>query len=153
MRWIHRYPIDGRIFRRPCRRTGGSVLVDTSGSMSLDAGGVDRILRDAPSATLVAMYSGRGSEGELRIVARDGRRASTEDLEPFGKSNVVDMPALESLARQRTPRIWISDGHVTGIGDRSSRTITRRCRTLCRRARIRRVRTVEEAAQRLENGP
>jgi hypothetical protein len=150
VRWMHRHPIDGAIFRRPARSGGGSVLVDVSGSMSLKAEGVDQLLESAPTTTLVAIYSGSGGEGELRIVARGGKRADTGDLEPFGKGNIVDLPALEWLARQTPPRIWISDGGVTGIGDRRSPSLKARCASVRRRAAIRRVDTVAEAVRVLE---
>lgn len=151
---IIRYPTrwfyDKRIFRQRMRVRGGSVLVDTSSSMRLRASDVDRILRDAPAATLVAIYSGSGEEGELRVVARDGRRASADALKPFGHSNVVDLPAIRWLAKQPAPRVWISDGKVTGVNDRPSDSISRACRELCRRFDIRRVTTAEEAARVLE---
>ncbi len=145
-RWL----IDRAIFRRAVRRRGGSVLVDTSSSMSLGPPGVERILRGAPGATLVAMYSGSGKEGELRVVAREGRRASAEHLKPYGSSNVIDDRALEWLAGQPAPRVWVSDGRVTGAGDKSSERIRRRCERICRRGAIRRVRTAEAAAMVLE---
>lgn len=144
--YMHRLPIDGAVFRRQTRTHGGTVLVDTSGSMSLGVGGVERILADAPYATLVAIYSGRGGGGQLRIVARNGKRAAARDLEPYGHANVVDLPALEWLATQPEPRVWISDGHVTGVDDRSDRALHRRCNEICKRARIQRVRKVEQAA-------
>jgi len=36
---------------------------------------------------------------------------------PCGGGNIVDGPALEWLAAQAEPRIWISDGVVTGVND------------------------------------
>ena len=36
---------------------------------------------------------------------------------PCGGGNIVDGPALDWLATQAEPRIWISDGAVTGIDD------------------------------------
>jgi hypothetical protein len=150
IRYPGRYCIDRAIFRRLVRRRGGSVLVDTSGSMSLDANDIERILRGAPAATLVAMYSGSGKKGELRVVARDGRRATAKHLEPFGPGNIVDTHALAWLAKQPAPRVWISDGHVTGVGDVPSPAIKRRCKEICRRAAIRRVTNVEDAARVLE---
>jgi hypothetical protein len=151
LRYIPRFAYDQRVFRRPTkrRRGGGSVLIDVSGSMSLDAKDIDRIIADAPGATLVAIYSGRGNEGELRVVVRDGRRAGVGGLEPFGGANVVDVPALEWLAKQREPRVWISDGSVTGCGDRPSPRIERTCRSICSRNRITRVPDAEEAARTL----
>jgi hypothetical protein len=61
----------------------------------------------------------------------------------------VDVPALEWLAKQREPRVWISDGGVTGCGDRPSPKIERTCRSLCTGGRIVQVRSAEEAAKTL----
>ncbi len=152
MRYIHRGPVDGRIFRRSSSSRGGTVLVDTSGSMSLDADDLAEIVVAARGAVQVAIYSGHGDEGELRLVARNGLRAAEADLEPFGKGNIVDLPALEWLARQRGPRIWISDGKVSGIGDRSSGELRDQCKTLCSRSRIQRAAKVKEATALLSGG-
>jgi hypothetical protein len=152
MRYIHRGPIDGRIFRRSSSSRGGTVLIDTSGSMSLDADDLVEIVAAARGAVQVAIYSGRGDEGELRLVARNGLRVAEGDLEPFGKGNIVDLPALEWLARQRGPRIWISDGKVSGIGDRSSEELRDQCDTVCSRSRIRRAAKVKEATDLLSLG-
>ncbi|MCZ6784109.1 MAG: hypothetical protein O7G30_12455 [Proteobacteria bacterium] len=148
LRFLHRYAVDQRVFRRRVHRGkgGGSVLIDASGSMSLDAADIDRIIAGAPSATLVALYSGTGDRGELRVVVREGRRAGVEALTPPGAGNIVDLPALEWLARQPAPRVWISDGGVTGCDDRSSDTVSRGCKSVCRRAGIVRVRSAEQAA-------
>ena len=149
VRFVHRYPIDGRIFRRRARGRAGTVLVDTSGSMSLDADDLDHVLRETRGAVQVAIYSGKGSRGELRIVARGGRRAAARHLEPFGRGNIVDVPALEWLARQRGPRVWITDGGVTGVGDSSAPAIRRRCKLLVTRARVVQVEDVERAVRAL----
>jgi hypothetical protein len=151
-RYLHRWPLDRAIFRRRAPVRGGTVLIDTSGSMSLDAAGVDSILRASSGAALVAIYSGTDKAGELRIVARDGRRADAKDLVPFGRGNIVDEPALEWLAHQGGPRLWISDGGVTGVGDTTSAALQRRCRSIVERAGIRRVKTVAEAAAFLARG-
>jgi hypothetical protein len=152
-RHFHRWGIDRALFRHTARRRrGGTVLVDTSGSMSLDAAGVDAILTASAGAAEVAIYSGMEGVGELRVVARRGRRADARDLVPFGRGNIVDEPALEWLARQAGPRIWISDGGVTGIGDQTSPALQQRCRELVERAQILRVRTVREAARLLSRG-
>jgi hypothetical protein len=103
-------------------------------------------------AALVAIYSGSDQAGELRIVARDGRRADPRDLVPFGRGNIVDEPALAWLAHQSGPRLWISDGGVTGVGDTTSAALQRRCKEIVERAGIRRVRTVAEAAAFLARG-
>jgi len=151
MRDIARYAHDQRVFatRSRTRRGGGSVLIDVSGSMSLDASDIDRIIAGAPEATLVAIYSGRKSDGELRVVVRDGRRVGSEGLEPYGRANVVDLPALEWLAKQPTPRVIISDGGYTGIGDESSRSVRMDCAKVCRRAGIVRVAHAGDAVKAL----
>lgn len=67
----------------------------------------------------------------------------------FGGGNVVDLPALEWLARQHAPRIWVSDGRVTGVHDTPCPELWRRCKRVVDRARITRVKNAEEAAKRL----
>lgn len=150
MSFVHRGLVDGRVFRRAVRSLGGTVLIDTSGSMSLSAENVDAILVAARSAVKIAMYSGKGDVGELRVIASKGRRAAVDDLAPFGSGNIVDLPALEWLARERGPRVWISDGGVTGIDDVPSGELQRRCTSLCARSKVERVRDVATAVEVLE---
>lgn len=153
IRNANRWFSDRAIFRGRARAIGGSVLVDTSNSMQLNALDVDRIVRGAPNATLVAIYSGKDGRGELRIIARNGRRAADSGLVPFGPGNLVDLPALKWLARQPAPRVWLSDGQVTGVHDWASSLLERRCHSVCRRFRIRRVESVEEASAVLDGRP
>lgn len=150
VRSVNRWYSDRKIFRGRARSCGGAVLIDTSSSMRLCASDVDRIVKHAPSATLVAIYSGRHGEGELRIVARNGRRAVAEDLTPFGPGNLIDLPALEWLAKQPGPRVWLSDARVTGVNDFASRILARRCRIVCLKHKIRRAETANQAAAILE---
>jgi hypothetical protein len=95
----------------------------------------------APGAT-VAVYAGACDYGRLVIVAANGKMAdksaieraltprppaadssddSDDDSDPYCLrpmcGNVVDGPALEWLGRQPGPRIWVSDGLVTGVYD------------------------------------
>ena len=83
--------------------------------------------------------------------ARDGRCAAPEHLKAFGSGNIVDVPALQWLARQPAPRVWISDGLVTGMSDTASTEIQRRCKEIRRRAGILRVKTADAAALLLES--
>lgn len=120
-RYMHRLLSDQRVFgrRRKEKHFQGTVLIDHSGSMNLSADQVDAILRRWPAVT-IATYSGRSADGVLRIVAKNGRRAAQEFLErPSGTNNLVDGPALDWLAKQKGPRVWISDGGVTGVGGSS----------------------------------
>lgn len=141
---------------------GGTVLIDASGSMSLTDEQILAIMTALPGA-LIATYCGNhhslGTDepwGELRIVARDGKRADERDLTEhrFGE-NMVDGPALRWLAAQPGPRFWVSDGIVTGIDPStkqlSHRTLGRKSRGplaadaahLCLRHRILRVDDVD----------
>jgi hypothetical protein len=144
-----RLVLDRAIFSARGRGGGGTVLVDTSGSMSLGADEVEEIVRCAGGAAVVAIYSGKGDQGELRIVARAERRVTSDHLKPYGSSNVVDLPALEWLSRQPEPRCWISDGCVTGVDDQACEVILEKCRELNERARITRYDNAEEAIEAL----
>jgi hypothetical protein len=113
----HRLALDGRVFASRRRHRGGALLIDWSGSMDLADADVERILALAPICT-VAAYSAESDGGVLKILAREGRRVRPADItRPSGPSNVIDGPALEWLTRQAGPRVWLSDGGVTGLGD------------------------------------
>jgi hypothetical protein len=147
VRYVHRWTTDGAIFRRRTRKRGGTILVDVSGSMSLEPEALDGLLLATPPGTCVAVYSGSEDRGTLRIVAEGTHRAAAEHLKTPGRGNIVDLPALEWLARQPQPRVWVTDGGVTGIGDRPSKVLGARCRALRQRARIQRVAKLAQAAE------
>lgn len=148
-----RLALDRAIFQRPGRGGGGTILVDTSGSMALRSEEVEELVRAAGGAAVVAIYSGNGDQGELRIVARAEHRAESEYFEPFGMGNVVDLPALEWLAKQPMPRLWVSDGHVTGVGDEGCLEILEACRAVEKRGGIRRLESPQKAIAVLRPGP
>lgn len=140
LRHVARLAQDGRVFRNKhhVRRRGGAVLIDCSGSMSLSADDVEAIMIALPAA-VIATYSGSGSYGELWVVARDGRRAITDDLHPDMMGNVVDVPALEWLNKQRGPRYWICDGAVTEHGDEGTARVIAACYLLAKQGEVIRV--------------
>jgi hypothetical protein len=146
---VHRWPIDGRMFAQRRAAPGGTVLVDVSGSMSLSTDDVERIVSAAPAAT-VAVYAGHYSRGGIRIVARRGRVATADTLaatvRDLGGGNVVDGPALQWLAKQAEPRIWVSDGQVTGLGEEMSRELLVDAFQIVRRGGIQRVDCGKDAA-------
>ena len=144
-----RLVIDRAIFARSGAGGTGTVLIDTSGSMSLSVDEVEGIVRAAGGAAVVAIYSGSGDVGELRIVARGDRRATNEQFESFGTGNVVDLPALEWLAKQSRPRLWVSDGCVTGVSDRGCEILLAECHEVISRGDIQRVDDTEEALKAL----
>jgi hypothetical protein len=108
---------DGMVFStRRKRPGGGTVLIDQSGSMGLDLDEVLALMAAYPAVT-IATYAGQEWAGELRIIARNGKRAADADcFHPMG-GNVIDGPALEWLEGMPGPRVWVSDGMVTGTAD------------------------------------
>lgn len=141
---------DGKAWSVKLRRETGSILIDVSGSMHLKASQIGRLLENAPLAT-VANYSSDGHRtGELHILAQNGRYTSDPQRAGFG--NGVDGPALDWLARQPAPRVWICDGIVTGVGDATHHTLARECMTTCVRSNIMRVESVEEYFELAEEG-
>lgn len=114
---------DGRIFRaiNKAKKTG-TILMDGSGSMSVDADTIKAFVSAAPLSR-VAAYHGEGprlSGGPLRLLADKGKIATDDQAFDFGGGNVVDGPALQWLGKQARPRIWVCDGVVTGPGDARS---------------------------------
>jgi hypothetical protein len=144
-RYMHRLLTDQRVFgrRRKHKVFQGTMLLDLSGSMSLDPEQVDEILSRWPAVT-IATYSGWESTGKLRIVAKNGRRAGRSWLvPPAGGNNMVDGPALDWLNRQKGPRVWISDGGVTGIGGSTQALILDAARKV-NRGKVKRISNVHE---------
>jgi hypothetical protein len=144
---IDRFAVDRAIFSRPISGEGATVLIDTSGSMSLSVEQVEEIVRTAGGAAVVAIYSGREDIGELRIVARGDMRAENDQFKSFAMGNIVDLPALEWLAKQPEPRLWVSDGCVTGTGDEACQKVIDACKEITKRARIERVEDADDAVK------
>lgn len=109
---------DGRCFvLRKRKEGGGAVLIDLSGSMDWNESDIGELLNHAPTA-IVAGYGSLPrdtSSGRLAIIAKDGTIGDARTLrKAIGGGNVVDGPALKWLSEQPEPRIWVSDGCVTG---------------------------------------
>jgi len=146
-RQLHRLLIDGKIFRHTRRGRGGSVLIDGSGSMQLSDADIQKILNAAPGC-VVAVYSGNTHDGVLRVLAQDGRQVDKQYIgTPAGGANVVDGPALQWLSKQAKPRIWVSDGQVTGVCDRMSAINTLECAGITRRYQIMREKDMNTAVK------
>jgi hypothetical protein len=64
--------------------------------------------------------------------------------------NVVDGPALQWLSQQKAPRVWVSDGDVTGLGDRSAPNLSDDVDMLIATAHIRRVPTLDTYLEEIE---
>jgi hypothetical protein len=132
---------DGAVFRTRRPTSGGTVLIDISGSMQLSQEDIEALVAQAPGLT-VAVYASyrKTSRGAVTVVARGGRVANMSDvLEIYGGGNVVDGPALEWLGRQPGPRVWVSDGLVTGRYEIQSPKLVLDALRICRKYNIRRI--------------
>jgi len=146
-RYPHRMLSDGKVFSRKRKVPGGSVLIDDSGSMSWTTEELKAIIEAAP-ASIIAAYSGWSMHGELMIVAEDGQYADMTNAvnHPKGGGNIVDLPALEWLASQSKPRIWVSDTYVVPYQGGYEPAL-KECLDLVRDYDINICFTVEEAGQ------
>lgn len=138
---------DGKAFQKKIKVPGGTVLIDASGSMSLTPEEIRQLLECAPAAT-VACYDGNHDDGVLKILAKDETRVEERDIRGDASgSNIIDGPALTWLAEQEGPRIWVSDGWVTGIGDAHHPNLVDECLATCLGARISRLDGFDEALE------
>jgi hypothetical protein len=111
-RRMDRLPMDGAVFDRPRRQAGGTLLVDSSGSMAWSDEDLDELLSIAPAATVVAYWGSSDREGRMAYLAKDGRAVDAAQFHRDvldGVGNDCDLPALQWLSRQPGPRIWVSD--------------------------------------------
>lgn len=138
-RKLYRLPLDGKVFTSHKHKRQGTVLIDMSGSMSLDPDDVAELVRSAPAA-VVAGYWGEDRMGPVRILANNGRMAETRFFYPEGGGNEIDGPALWWLSRQRAPRLWVSDGYISAADDAEpSQDMRKEVETILRRSRIRQI--------------
>jgi hypothetical protein len=144
---MHRFATDGRIFKQPAHRPEPlTVLVDCSGSMSWDHEQLQELLDKVP-ATTVALYSGNGHQGKLRIVAEKGKKCEDRYVgQPMGGSNTIDGIALRWLAKHKGKKLWVSDGYVNGLGG-SDYTLHKDAAAVVLKHKIMRVRHHPEAME------
>ena len=122
---------------------GGTVLIDASGSMNFDGNDILEIMNEVPAVT-IAMYNGTGRFGNLRIIARNGRRVDDDYIDYHsGRGNVIDKPALEWLGRQEPKRLWVSDMYVVPTNE-TSRQALDECLDIVRKYNITRLANIDE---------
>jgi hypothetical protein len=157
-RYIERFVSDKRVFKRRAKQKkgGGTALLDVSSTMDLSDRDVMNVVEGSPEATKVATYCGLASgTGRLSIVVDKGKRASPEDVaHRYGNGNVIDVHALDWLSCQPEPRVWFTDGGVTGCGHNCDQNYRDVCNTIVSENGIIQCRTIEEvcAALRREGG-
>lgn len=152
-RHIHRWYGDKHIFVRQGMRRGGTLLIDISGSMGWQWEDTLKLIEATPAMT-IAMYSGGNEDGQLTIIAKDGKLVA-KDFNPraFGHlgNNTVDGPALSWLARQPRPRVWFSDGRIVpkqSINETQGRGAAMRDATrICKLGAIRRTQSTDEVVR------
>lgn len=159
-RRLHRLMTDPhkRVFDRVVRGKGGVILIDCSGSMSLDGDDVRSLTEVSYGATVLA-YTARSwkvdddgvpTKPNAWILSDRGRMADLSKSLPFdGFANGVDLPALRWAVTNRqhpsAPIVWVCDGYVTGIYDRPHPLLAKSCYEFAKRNRIILVPTVESA--------
>lgn len=148
--FFNRWFSDKHLFQRLGRRLGGTVLLDVSGSMSWSHDMTLALIEATPAMTIAAYSSDKASTdfGRLTIIAKHGRLVSEDFVlhgpeGPFGGGhgggNVVDGPALAWLAKQAEPRVWLSDGNVTGIGEGQTERLKKDVKRIMAIGKIRRT--------------
>jgi uncharacterized protein YlzI (FlbEa/FlbD family) len=147
-KYINRYCIDKKIFKQKVTALGGTILIDASGSMSFDGQDILEVMQQLPAVT-IAMYNGKSNTGDLRIIAKNGKRVTEKYLdEHSGYGNVVDGPALEWLGKQPPRRLWVSDMAVFGgRGDTSGFNLMADVNKLVRRYNIINLKNIEEVKE------
>jgi len=141
----------GLATRRKVKTPGfhGTIVCDASGSMSYSEEDYDRFVNEMPGGIL-AMYAGDNGEGVLGVVAKGGHRAMSKTIEEEvsrAGGNEVDGPALDWLAKQKGPRIWITD-----LGVSCGEEGLAYCRKVCQEHNIVQVETMDQAIDYLQTG-
>tara|TARA_R100001510_G_scaffold5435_3_gene4350 strand:+ start:634 stop:2142 length:1509 start_codon:yes stop_codon:yes gene_type:complete len=140
---LQRYCVDKKVFSKKTKVYGGTVLIDASGSMNFDGDDILEIMNEVPAVT-IAMYNGMGRFGNLRIIARNGRRVDDAYINYHsGRGNVIDRPALEWLGRQEPKRLWVSDMYVVPTNE-TSRQALDECLDIVRKYNITRLANIDE---------
>tara|TARA_R110002074_G_scaffold123462_4_gene258952 strand:+ start:3255 stop:4682 length:1428 start_codon:yes stop_codon:yes gene_type:complete len=147
-KYINRYCIDKKIFKQKMTALGGTILIDASGSMSFNGEDILEVMQQLPAVT-IAMYNGTGDTGNLRIIAKNGKRVTEKYLDNHsGYGNVVDGPALEWLGTQPAKRIWVSDMHVFGAhGDTAGFNLMADVNKIVRKYNIINLKNIEEVKE------
>ena len=142
-----------RVFDKTFRSTGGVVIIDQSGSMSLSEADVEQMMEASPGCTIIG-YSHRSRSTDVPniwILAKDGRRVPT--VRKGSGGNGVDGPAVRyavSQARKGEQIVWVCDGTVTcGDNDQVYMNLNEDCAKLVKRYGIHMVADVPQGVKAL----
>lgn len=143
-----------RVFDRRSRGKGGVVLIDQSGSMSLDTNDINAIVEAAPGCVIIGYSHSPGSTGVPNVWILANRGKVVEEVRRGNGGNGVDGPALRfALAHRRTgePFVWICDGDVTdGKGDSWYPNLDNECAAIVMKHGIHMVDRVPDAIAALQ---
>ena len=91
------------------------------------------------------MYNGSYDTGNLRIIAKNGKRVDENYLDLHsGEGNVIDGMALRWLAQQPPKRIWVSDMYVFGRDNTSTGNLLQECHQIMKQSGITRLADINE---------
>jgi hypothetical protein len=167
-------PTVPRMFLKTIRRNGGTVIIDSSGSMSIGINTLLELCTFAPLAT-VGFYNAPNDEvlvGNLWLFAYKGKRAlnlkainhhptinfdkrtrkytcKTGHEFYYGSGNVVDMQVIQWALTQPAPRYILTDGSFTGPTAHEGRELLL---TAIARKKITQVGSIEELKSLLSKG-
>lgn len=154
---IHRWATDKRIFSRVLRGKGAGVAIDCSGSMRVPHDLVYKLLTLVPQCEVIIYCGARTDDdglnwGHITIIAENGRCATEQVIADhrFGGDNACDGLALRWLANVNGPKLWVSDGGVTGMAGYVELLMD--VSTLCACNNIKRVDSVADAITFFEKG-
>lgn len=145
---------DKRIFDRRAKSKGGVILIDQSGSMSLDDDDIWSIIEHAPGCVIIG-YCHRAGSTDVPNVWVLADRGKVVDSVPGGNSgNGVDGPAIRFAASKRRkgePFVWVCDGVVTdGTHDNTYHNLDLECIRLVHKHGIHMVENVDGAVAALK---
>lgn len=139
-----------RLFARTARGTRALVVIDMSGSMSLEAHDLERLLDASVGATVVGYAADNDREPNTITLAHRGRRVRT--VERYSGGNGVDAPAFVYACRRyatsTTPILWVTDCEAVGRSGQCFEVLDE-CRKVAKHYGARIERTVGDAVEAL----
>ena len=109
---------DAQVFARRGEIGGGTILIDTSGSMHIPIETLEQFCRKLPAATIALYNALMPTCGSIYVFAANQRRATSlpryHEMN-WGGENYIDYQVLRWLLRQEAPRYLITDYRFTGV--------------------------------------
>jgi len=181
IRYTHRLAGDKKIFSDIKRFDIGTILIDCSGSMDFSEADIMHIIKYCSGATIAIYsghgvgtlaarieakklgidlendHTKRTEVGYLHIVAKDGKildhsKKSLRDIRTdSGGGNMVDIPALQWLSKQRGKKFWVSDGIVTGSHECQTRKMSMDAERIKKQHKIKQIYSIREMRELIDN--